>query len=485
MIEWFDHILYQTRTQPEASAILMEDRVVTYGMLANAIENCAYRIVAARIAKDGCIAVLVKNPIRHLTLCLALYRIGIRSMSLEQGQPGIASLKFAAVLGDDEAKTLIDPANRFIEVTADWFEMTPTSDDGLPAGFSNHKEICHHTLTSGTTGVPKQFDCTIEYVSRHVPLAIVYNCRFVMCMLGLSSAWGFLISCATLATGKTLCFADSPYQAVRMIELFSIDFFLASYDQLLSIARAARKMSAQLPSLRTVIAGGSVPSRAMLEAAMAYVCKNIICRYGTTELGLVADAPASEVLSKPGFIGRVIPGVEIAVFDPRGRKLSPGEVGVIKGRLKSWIGDLPDDDTNEHPWVDVGDVGWILPDGQFYVVGRTSEIAIDSLADASVQQVSPVHEIEHLLRLEWDAADAAAVLIDAEPGRSEPQVWIGTVDCNDARAEKLEEILRARGIDMPVRLFALESIPRAANGKVQRGQLKALMISTAYNVHKS
>jgi acyl-CoA synthetase (AMP-forming)/AMP-acid ligase II len=480
MIHWFDHILLQTRVQPETPAIAMEDRVVTYGMLGIAIENCARRIATLEIPIDGLVAVCVQNPIRHFTLCLALYQIGIRSMSLEHGQAGIANLSFAAVLGDSDAQPLLDPANRFIDVTEAWFSTDhPVGGNGLPAGFSDHKEICHYALTSGATGARKTFGCTIEYVGRHVPLAIIYNCRFVLCMLGLSSAWGFLIACATLATGKTLCFATSPYQAVRMIELFSIDYFMASYDQLVSITRAARKLSAQLKSLRTIVAGGSVPSRALLEAAAAYVCKDIICRYGTTELGLVADAPAGEVLSKPGLIGRVVPDVELAVFNPRGGKLSPGEVGIIKGRIKSWIGSLPDDRVDEHAWIDVGDVGWMTANNQFYVVGRTSDITIARLEDASAWEVSSANEVEHLLRLEWDAADAAAVIINDEAGRSKPEIWVGTVDCKDASPEKLEAILRQRGIEGAVRLFSLSSIPRAANGKVQRSQLKALMLSSA------
>jgi long-chain acyl-CoA synthetase len=485
MNNWFDHILLYTQAQPETSAIVMEDRVVTYGMMGIAIENSARRIAALGIAKDGLVAVCIRNPIRHFTVCLGLYRIGIRSMSLEHGQSGIASLNFAAVLGDSEARPLFDPANRFIEVTDAWFEMEPIAGDSLPASFSNHREICHYALTSGATGERKSFACTIEYVGRHVPLAIIYNCRLVLCMLGLSSAWGFLISCATLATGKTLCFAASPYQAVRMIELFSIDYFMASLDQLVGITRAARKLSAQLKSLRTIVVGGSVPSRALLEAAMAYVCKDIICRYGTTEIGLVADAPAREVLSKPGLIGRVVPDVELAVFDPRGRKLSLGQVGIIKGRIKSWIGSLPDDSEEEHPWVDVGDVGWMTADNQFYVIGRTSDIAIANLGDVSAQQVSPVNEVEHLLRLEWDAADAAAVLIDDEAGRSRPEIWVGTVDCRDASTEKLEAILRHRGIEGAVRLFPVSSIPRGANGKVQRAQLKSLMLSSAGKTSES
>ncbi|MBX9827370.1 MAG: hypothetical protein K2Y27_20555 [Xanthobacteraceae bacterium] len=64
MDNWFDRILLHTRMQPETPAIVMEDRVVTYGMLGTAIENCARRIVDANIDRSGVVAVLVQNPIR-------------------------------------------------------------------------------------------------------------------------------------------------------------------------------------------------------------------------------------------------------------------------------------------------------------------------------------------------------------------------------------------------------------------------------------
>lgn len=454
----------------------MEDRVVTYRMLGIAIENSARRIAALGIAKAGVVAICIQNPVRHITLCLALHRIGICSMSLEHGQPGIAGLAFAAVLGDGAARPLVDPASRFIEVSDDWFAMDAVAWNGLPSGFSDSKAICHYALTSGSTGARKSFGCTIEYVGRHVPRAIVYNCTHVLCMLGLSSAWGHLIACAALATGKTLCFATSPFQAVRMIELFSIDYFMASYDQLVAITRVARKLSAQLESLRTIVAGGTVPSRALLEAATAYVCRDIICRYGTTELGLVADAPAREVLDNPGLIGRVIPDIELAVFGPRGQRLSPGQVGVVKGRIKSWIGSLREEDADKHPWIETGDVGWLTSDNQFYVIGRTADIgAPDSVEDATAQQVSPVYEVEHLVRLEWDAADAAAILVENDA--RQPEIWVATVDCKDADAVKLETILRRKGIAGAVRMFSLESIPRGANGKIQHALLKSMMPS--------
>jgi acyl-coenzyme A synthetase/AMP-(fatty) acid ligase len=258
--------------------------------------------------------------------------------------------------------------------------------------------------------------------------------------------------------------------------LFSIDYLMASLDQLVAIARIARKQSAHLRSLRTVVTGGSVPSRALLEAAVAHVCKNIVCRYGTTELGLVSDAAVTEVLANPGLIGRVVPDIELAVFGQRGERLPPGRVGVVKGRIKSWIGTLPAEREDEHPWIDVGDVGWVTGDNQFYVVGRTVDNPNAAADEATAQQVSPIYEVEHLVKLEWDCADAAAVLVGNEAAQAE--IWVATVDCKEADAAKLEAILRRRGIAGAVRLFTLPSIPRAANGKIQHGRLKSLLLDT-------
>jgi fatty-acyl-CoA synthase len=169
----------------------------------------------------------------------------------------------------------------------------------------------------------------------------------------------------------------------------------------------------------------------------------------------------------------VQPGFEMAAFDANGRRCRPGEIGIVKGRVK------PSPDRADDDWTDHGDVGWITDKGEVFIVGRTTDIAPSDFSKASAREISPVHEVEHLLRLEWDAADAAAIQIDAERAGAKPEIWVGTVDCKDARAEKLESILRQKGIEGTVRIFPVAAIPRGAAGKVHRAQLKALMLATA------
>jgi long-chain acyl-CoA synthetase len=471
MNNWFDHILFYTRAHPAQPAMIMEDRVVTYGMLRIALESIARRIAALNIDQDsGPVAVLVQNPIRHLTLCLALFRTGFRSISLEHAQPGIGEQRFAAVFADGEAKGLIGPANRIIDVTDAWFANEPPGSDILPDAHWDDQQDCRLALTSGTTGAPKLFGYSVEFIGRHIPTVIVYNCRRVLGMLGLSLSYGFVVACATLATGKTLCFAASPFQAIRMVELFSIDFILGGPDQLAALVRAGRKSGAHLPSLRTIVTGGGVATRALLEAAMIHLCKNILCRYGTSELGLVAEATASEVLSKPALVGHIVPDVKIAVFDQNGERCPPGEVGIVRGRHTARA--------DASSWMDLDDIGWVTSERQLYVTARTVDVS-EGPQSPSPRDISPVHEVEHLVRLEWDAADAAAVMVEKTAQRAAPEIWIGIVDGKDVSSEKVAALLRSRGMQHPVRLFDLHAIPRSSNGKVNRQQLKALMSGMA------
>jgi acyl-coenzyme A synthetase/AMP-(fatty) acid ligase len=475
MKNWFDYIVFHARGQPEKPAMVMEDRVVTYGMLRVAIGRCAHRIVALDIASDGPVAVLVKNPIRHFTLGLALFRVGIQAVSLEHGQAGIKNLKFAAVLGDGDAASLIDPGNRFIEVADAWFSHDVPTRGELPSSFSERTQVCRWSLTSGTTDIPKIVKHRVEDVGRRALKFVDLDWNLVLSLPGLSSNFGFTNGCAALATGRTLCFAESPYQAIRMIELFSIDLVAASTEQLVALTRVARKLGAHVGSLRAIYLAGSIPSRALLEAAVLYLCNNIHCRYSASEIGQIAHATARDVLSKPGLAGHITPAVEVGIFDKDGGRCPAGQIGIVKCR-RIEDSDRSSPGAEAHPWIDLGDLGWIAQDDQLHVVGRIADANATDPQIVTADQISPVYEVEHLLRLEWDLTDAAAVLVNGGSGGSEPQIWIGVVDNKDANVEKITKIAQRRGIEHTIKLFNLRTIPRSPSGKVNREQLKTLML---------
>jgi acyl-coenzyme A synthetase/AMP-(fatty) acid ligase len=472
MKTWFERILFHTHGQPETPAIVMEDRVITYAMLRSGIERCAHRLNDLDLDRRGPIAVIVKNPLRHLVLCYALHRIGIASISLAHTQSGIAGLSFPAILHDGGIASLAPSWGRGIEVMDAWFAEDPGGGKELPPGFPDSGAICRVSLTSGATGAPKSVQHSVASIGRRVIEKIIGQIdashRAVLCLPGLSANFGYTTSCATLAAGRTLCFAESFAQAVRMIELFSIDFVMASTEQLLFLARTARRSGAHLQSLRTVWFSGSIATRVLLEAAATHVCKELYCRYGATEAGLIAQASAREMMEKPGLAGLVVPDAEVAIIDAAGRRCPTGRIGVIKVRHG-----MEPADTSEIPqaadgWVDLADLGWLDQDRRLYVVGRVSDghaIGTDAMRAL---------EVEHLLQLEWDASDVGAVFV-AGAAPANDQIWVGIVNRGDASREKLEVMLRERGINCTASLFEISMIPRGVNGKINRGQLRAML----------
>jgi long-chain acyl-CoA synthetase len=462
MNKWFEFIEFHMRSQPERPALVTENRVATYGMLKAGMERCARRLAQLDLRRAEPVAISHQDPIRHFTLCLALHRIGIPSLSLAHGQADVAAVHFGAVLGDADAGKNNSHGARLVEATDEWFATDRPDDAALPQGFKDPGQVCRLSLTSGTTGEPKLIALTIENIGRRLHMYFSAHWKVALILPGMSTTFGFVPSLAVLAGGRTLCFAQSPFQAARMIELFAVEFINAATEQLVALTRVAAKSNARLESLRTVHVGGSVPTRAMLEAAAIHVCRDIQNRYAMTELGSLARASAQEILRKPALAGQIEPGIEIGIFDDKGNRCPDGKPGHVKARY----------DDGDKDWVNVGDIGWIGAENELYIVGRSADGAIST-------QISPTYEIEHLARLEWDMADAGAVLVeDGAPG-AKPQIWIGTVGNKDADAERLEAIARSRGIDCAIKLIALTTIPRTINGKINRAQLKSVLLAAA------
>jgi acyl-coenzyme A synthetase/AMP-(fatty) acid ligase len=468
MKNWFDHILYHARMQPQRPAIVLVDRAITYGMLAAGIESCARRLVRLNLGGGAPVAIAVKSPLRQIVLSFALMRIGVPSLSLGNMLQLTTDISVAAVLADSDAGQGAGSARRTIAVTDEWFAPETQSAAPLPRGYSGSRHVCRYSISSGTTGEPKLHGETIDglgaRVFNNIFSGIDISRNGMLCMMGLSTTWGFANVCATLAAGRTLYLAVSSGEAIVMIESFSIEVLLASTEQVLSLAATARRTGAQVRSLRMTVMSGGLPTRALLEAATAYLSKDIVSLYGATEIGLVSRAMGRDLLANPGLAGIVVPGTDAAVFDAAGKPCPAGQIGSIKVRRSA-----DPDEAAERDWIPLGDYGWFAPDGRLYVVGRSFDGAITET------RVPPALEAEHVLRLEFDYDDAAALMRDGEGAGSKPAIRFAIVGNRDATAGKLQAALQARGIDVAVELFALPSIPRGPGGKVNRAQLKAAL----------
>ena len=93
-------------------------------------------------------------------------------------------------------------------------------------------------------------------------------------------------------------------------------------------------------SLRALQIGGGLLSATLARRLQAEFCHKIVCRYGSTETGIVAYADAKALTAHDGAVGFVAPWARVEVLDESGAPLAPGQDGELRVRT----------DTLAKPW---------------------------------------------------------------------------------------------------------------------------------------
>jgi long-chain acyl-CoA synthetase len=131
---------------------------------------------------------------------------------------------------------------------------------------------------------------------------------------------------------------------------------------------------AGLDSLRIMIAGGAALDPEV-ELGIKALGLNLIQGYGLTEASpIVTINPAGK--SKPGSIGKPIPGIELKIYNPDlegiGEIIIIGD-NVMKGYYKN---PLATEESIRDGYLHTGDMGYIDEDGYVYITGRKKSIII-------------------------------------------------------------------------------------------------------------
>ncbi|MFC5290006.1 benzoate-CoA ligase family protein [Actinokineospora guangxiensis] len=176
---------------------------------------------------------------------------------------------------------------------------------------------------------------------------------------------------------------------------------------------------------------------------------------------------------RPGTIGVPVPGYAARVVDDDGAELPDGEVGTLEVDGPSvalrYEGD-PEKSARTFPrpgTVRTGDLVSRSADGSFTYRGRA-----DDLLKVSGVWVAPA-EIEHCL-IGHPAVIECAVTGHDTDGLTRPWAYVVLADGASAGGEELREYVRARlsPHKAPERVVFLDSLPRTANGKLDRRALR-------------
>jgi len=231
--------------------------------------------------------------------------------------------------------------------------------------------------------------------------------------------------------------------------------------------------------LRSIGSGGEALGEETLEWGREAFGLTINEFYGQTECNLVLASCAMLGVSRPGAIGKPVPGHIVAVIDADGAHVKPGTIGQIAVRrpnpvmfLEYWGRPDATRDKFIGDWMTTGDQGLVDDDGYVHFVGRD-----DDVITSSGYRIGP-GEIEDCL-IRHPAVALAAAIGKPDPLRTEIVKAFVVLKPNviaprDQLAAELQDFVRTRlsAHEYPREIEFIEEMPMTTTGKIIRRVLR-------------
>lgn len=489
-----DPIFHWADKRPDAPAFIQPPEALSYGELAALVGKAAVYLDDSGIRAGERIAINLTNSIDHFILTLALLRLGVTTMEMPYSTQRPPTPELLAKHGI--RSVFIEPVAApigsipSIKLEAGWRDTIAqhrgdrrSSDDG--------NGIFAINLTSGTTGEPK---ASLTSHRRYFERMRIYAEMFAD--TGIFSAdrpANFLL---TASIGFSVYFR-------RMINhlfvggsvtilpefLYTIDLIKAvsAWDNALCfvssatcrvLIAAAPPQGLLFPRLRALVAAGSFLYPEEKLAMLTRVSPNFYEDYGASGFGTVAVLTPGEMRARPASVGRPSSFIKVEVVDEAGRALPPGVTGRLRfqGTEGATAGEVDPiaDERFDDGWFYPGDSGHLDQAGYIFLKGRAGETIRHNGAAIFAS------EVEAVIARHPAVVEVAVVGV--------PRATMGAMADEDlvalvvARGEIQHAALaqhcqnRLPPEQWPDWVFYAQTLPRTAGGKVDRAQVKAMVM---------
>jgi acyl-coenzyme A synthetase/AMP-(fatty) acid ligase len=464
-------LMYYARANAEKQAIILVDRILSFGMIASGIRSVEMAITEASLEPRHIVAVRIENQARHLIVVSALYRLGIVSVSVTGGYDLTqAGVNVDAIISDKNEP--MPGFGRLVPVKDDWFTRDYDPSALRPEGFRNEDQLARIIMSSGTTAVPKAIGMSARVVEDRIitgrrALALAPWDR-MMCLPVLSSSYGFGSALQALAYGHSVVFAETATDALQMTALYCPSLLVANPQHLQLMIAQQRETPIPTPSLRLIKTGGNAMPPHIVPDVRARLCKDILCVYSSTESGPIAFSHVDH-LEKPGTTGFVAPWVTAEVVGPDEKSMPHGVEGRLRVRTR-WQGyDMREGPEAATRWMYPGDIASIADDGMLTLVGRGADVINLDGAFISPEQ------IERALSGYPGLIDVAVVGLPRDGGGEE--IWIGVMAEGPINEQTIKDFLANKNPRWKVsRIKVLDRIRRNDMGKIVRARIREKLV---------
>ncbi|MEU4931981.1 AMP-binding protein [Streptomyces yokosukanensis] len=491
---WLTQLLERNRQcYPERTALVDEQRAVSWSELADRTLELAYGLAELGIERGDRVAVLSKDRVEVLESYFALARLGAlfvplnHSLAVPEVADIIERVGAVAVLGESE---LLDrhpelPASVRIRVALDKpvFEAlgTVAAQGALPAVADTDPVAVLHT--SATTGRAK--GVTVDSASfRAIALGwlvlarptddiVMVNC----CPLYHGS---MVVSLTYMAAGATVVLMPgfTPQRALAAVERHRATHMWMVPQMLRFMLQAKGADRTDLSTLREILYGAAPMPLDVYDEAVRRLGCGFRQVYGMTEVGGPFVTLGPDEHPAPGDVtaripcGRVVPGMSARAVDPAGGERPRGEIGEIvvrgPGVMRGYWNDP--EATREidlDGWIRTGDLGFVDEAGRIHLVDRTKDVII-----RAGQNVYP-SEIERALMSHPAVRDAAVVGMPDEDYGEVPLAYV-VAEPDTGAVELLGHVSQLLApYKRPRRVQFVEQVPRNPAGKIIKKLLRA------------
>jgi acetyl-CoA synthetase len=357
---------------------------------------------------------------------------------------------------------------------------------------ATHPNDVHKILySSGTTGQPKGVPITHGWpvFAHHAYVKYVLDLRPTdTCFVAVSPAWGYGSFFGTVTPGMVGTAIGSyrgrfdPEQFLETLVEWGVTNAFAPPTALRQIRAADLDTDPSEFDLRVLATAGEALDEDTSDWCREHFGVRPLDAYGASEIGLIlCNYSFPDWESKPGSMGKPLPGREVALLDDDGSEVETGELGEVAVRRQTeawgdhcgeyWGQPAASLDLFEGPWLRVGDLARCDADGYYWYYARK-----DAVINSAGHRIGP-GEVEETLLTHDAVSEVCVVGVPDETRGERIKAFVALVEgespSEDLRAD-ITTFARSQlsKYAYPREIEFLSELPKTATGKIARSALE-------------
>ncbi|MFH0814092.1 MAG: long-chain fatty acid--CoA ligase [Pseudomonadota bacterium] len=488
-----------SRKYPTKTAIIFEDRRITYEEVEKSANQCAHGLMTLGIKRGDMVGILIPNCPEFIVAYFGILKSGATVVPMN---PTLSGDELAYMMKDATVKAVftlppllpllqkLSPQVKHLthliirgDETSDEaisFSSLVQGKESTPPGIrvgSDETAVCIYT--SGTTGSPKGALLTHRNLLANVNSVLqvfpvdasdVFTC--ILPLFHAYSAMASLLCPFALGAGAVVTERFIPRKCLQMIQDHRITVFVGVPALFAVLTQIKNPREFDLTSWRFCVSGGAPLWSEILTLFETMYPVKIYEGDGPTECSPVTSVNPIGGKRKVGSIGLPLPDVGMKIVDEHDNELPPEHVGeiVVRGPnvMKGYL-NQPEatKESLRNGWFHTGDIGKMDHEGYFYILDRKKDMLIVGGLNVYSQ------EVEKVLLSHPQVAEAAVV---GRPDKLRGEVPRAYVVLREEEKVDPDDLIRhcrehLAPYKVPRDITVVQGFPKTATGKVMKWKL--------------